>query len=65
MLFTYQKQQDTNIDLQLSNSNIHKTNCAKFLGFYIDDKLKWDERSNMMKKKTSKSFFAINKVKHM
>ena len=43
MLFTYHKQQDTNIDLQLSNSNIQRTKCATLLGLYIDDKLKWDE----------------------
>ena len=65
MLFTYKKQQDNNIDLQLSNCNIQKTNCTKFLGLYIDDKLKWDEHINMMKKKISKSFFAINKVKNI
>ena len=65
MLFTYHKQQDTNIDLQLSNSNIQRTKCAKFLGLYIDDKLKWDEHINMMKKEISTSFFAINTVKRI
>jgi len=49
MVFTYHKQQDTNIDLQLSNSNIQRTKCAKFLGSCIDDKLKWDGHINMMK----------------
>ena len=57
MLFTYNKQQDTNIDLQLSNNNIQRTKCTKFLGLYIDDKLKWDEYINMMKKKILTSFF--------
>ena len=65
MLFTYQKKQDNNIDLQLSNCNMQRINCVKFLGLYIDDKLKWDEHINMMKKKISKSFFAINKVKNI
>ena len=65
MLFTYQKQQDINIDLQLSNSKIQRTKCAQFLGLYIDDKLKWDEHIYMMKKEISTSFFAINKVKHV
>ena len=66
MLFTNQKHQpDTNINLQLSDSNIQRTNCAKFLGLYIDEKLKWDEHINITKKKISKSFFAINKVKYI
>ena len=65
MLFTYQKQQYINIDLQLSNSKIQRTKCAKFLGLYIEDKLKWDEHIYMMKKEISTSFFAINKVKHI
>ena len=39
MLFTYHKPQNTNIDLQISNSNTQRTKCAKFLGLYIDDKL--------------------------
>ena len=37
MLFTYHKQQDTNIDLQISNSNTQRAKCANFLGLYIDD----------------------------
>ena len=57
MLFTYHKQQDTNIDLQLSNSNIQRTKCAKFLGLYVDDKLKSGEHINMVKKKMLTSFF--------
>ena len=65
MLFRYHKQQDTSLDLQISNSNIQRTKCAKFLPWYIDDKLQWDEHINMMNKKISPSFFAINKVKHI
>ena len=55
MLFTNQKHQpDTNINLQLSDSNIQRTNCAKFLGLYIDEKLKWDEHINITKKENIK-----------
>ena len=60
MIFTYQKRQDTNMDLQLSNSNIQRTNCAKFLGLDVDDKLKWDEHINMMKKKISLQLIKLN-----
>ena len=66
ILFTYQNRQVvTNIDLQLSDISIERTKYTKFLGIYIDEKLKWDEHINVMKTKISKSFFAINKVKHI
>ena len=40
-LFTYSSQQiDPQIDIHLANSSIKR---AKFLGIYIDEKLKWDE----------------------
>ena len=66
ILFTYQNRQVvTNIDLQLSDISIERTKYTKFLGIYIDEKLKWDEHINVLKTKISKSFFAINKVKHI
>ena len=66
ILFTYQNRQVvTNIDLQLSDISIERTKYTKFLGIYIDEKFKWDEHINVMKTKISKSFFAINKVKHI
>ena len=44
MLFTYSSQQvDPQIDIHLANSSIKRAKCAKFLGIYIDEKLKWDE----------------------
>ena len=58
ILFTYQNRQVvTNIDLQLSDISIERTKYTKFLGIYIDEKLKWDEHINVMKTKISKSFF--------
>ena len=44
ILFTYSSQQiDPQIDIHLANSSIKSAMCAKFLGIYIDEKLKWDE----------------------
>ena len=37
---------------------------VKFLGVYIDNKLKWDEHINKVKMKLNKSFYALNKAKH-
>ena len=55
----------TNIDLQLSDISIERTKYTKFIGIYIDERLKWDEHINVMKTKISESFLAINKVKHI
>ena len=66
MLFTYSSQQiDPQIDIHLANSSIKRAKCAKFLGIYIDEKLKWDEHIYNMNKKISKSFFAIRKARHV
>ena len=41
MLFTNQKHQPyTNINLQLSDSNIQRIMCTKLLELYIDEKIK-------------------------
>ena len=62
MLFTYSSQQiDPQIDIHLANSSIKRAKCAKFLGIYIDEKLKWDEHIYNMNKKISKSFFCNKK----
>ena len=66
MLFTYSSQQiDPQIDIHLANSNIKRAMCAKFLGIYIEEKLKWDEHIYNMNNKISKSFFAIRKARHV
>ena len=54
-----------NMELKLGNTIISKCNNVKFLGVYIDSKLKWDEHINRTKLKISKSFFALNKTKHI
>ena len=51
--------------IQLDNKAITPCNCVKFLGVYIDNKLKWDEHINNIKMKLNKSFYALNKVKHV
>ena len=55
--------------LQIKKHICHVTrgNCFIyiFLGVDIDEKLKWDIHINMVKKRISKFFFAINKAKHV
>ena len=52
-------------EIKLANQVISKAESVKFLGIYIDEKLKWDTHINIVKKRITKSFFAINKAKHV
>ena len=65
MLFTNQKHARHQHQSSTIRQYIQRTKCAKVLGLYIDEKLKWDEHINIIKKKISKSFLAINKVKYI
>ena len=51
--------------IKLTNTTITKTNCVKFLGVFIDENLKWNEHIKVIKQKISRSFFAINRAKHV
>lgn len=64
MIFTYQLQHyNITIDLTFTNRKIEKTEYTKFLGVYIDEKLKWDKHIQYIKNKLLKSFYAINRAK--
>ena len=52
-------------EIKLANQVISKAGSVKFLGIYINEKLKWDTHINIVKKRITKSFFAINKAKHV
>jgi len=47
----------------LCNRSIERTNCMKFLGVHIDDKLKWDKHINNILLKLTRSSYAIYKMK--
>lgn len=49
--------------LCLSGVTIESCHSMKFLGIFIDDKLKWDSHINYVSKKVSNGLFAINKAK--
>lgn len=65
MLLTNSHHPNPNNEIKLNNQTIDKCNHVKFLGLYIDEKLKWNEHTDAVKKKISKSYFAINKIKYI
>ena len=52
-------------EITLANQVISKAESVKFLGVHIDEKLKWNIHINIVKQRISRSFFAINKAKHV
>ena len=62
MIFSNINSQQITMKIKLTNKIITKTNCTKFLGEFIDDNLKWNEHTKVIKQKASQSFFAINKA---
>jgi hypothetical protein len=62
MLFT---NANTNCDINLTIADkcISRSKSVKFLGVFMDDKLKWDVHIHSVKQKLNKAFFAINKAK--
>ena len=64
MLFSNHILFDESPDLKIADQNIIQTNCSKFLGIQIDDKLKWNIHINKVKSHISSSLFTIDKIKH-
>ena len=64
MLFSHHISSDESLELKMADQNIFQTNCSKFLGIHIDDKLKWNIHIDKVKSHISSSLFAINKIKH-
>ena len=65
ILFSNTEKQNKLPELKLADQVISKVACVKFLGVHIDEKLKWDTHINIVKKRISRSFYAINKAKHV
>ena len=53
------------MDIKLTNKIITKTNCVKSLGMFIDENFKWNKHIKIIEQKVSRSYFAINKAKHV
>ena len=57
------KNKPTNItSLNLENQIIQNVNCAKFLGIFIDDELKWSVHINHVLKRVSSGSYALHSV---
>ena len=62
MLFTKQNEYiDTNFNVQIYKQMLSRTECVKYLGVIIDDKLIWKPQINLVKKQVSKTSATICK----
>ena len=64
MIFSTSNLDIDQLTIKMDNQTINRTNCTKFLGLFIDDKMKWETHINNMKSRISRSLYAINKIKH-
>ena len=64
MIFSTSNLDIDQLTIKMDNQTINRTNCTKFLGLFIDDKMKWETHINNMKSRISRSRYAINKIKH-
>jgi hypothetical protein len=51
--------------IKLGENAIHRVNCAKFLGVYIDDELEWDQHIKYVSSRLNSGCYAINSVKRI
>ena len=51
------------VSIELNNVDIDKVHCSKFLGVYIDCKLKWFEHVNSVRTKIVKNLSVMRRVK--
>jgi len=65
MIFSNINSKQHAMEIKLTNTTITKKNCVKFLGVFIDENLNWNEHIKVIKQKISRSFFAINRAKHV
>ena len=65
MIFTNTNTEQRHMELTMTNTTMTPSKCVKFLGVLIDEKLKWDEHIKTVKHKINRSFFAINRAKHL
>ena len=65
MLFSKYNVPNDIYEILLGNEKVKKVDKFKFLGLYIDDKLRWDHHLNNAKAKIASSLYAINKTKHI
>jgi len=62
MLFT--KQNDTNFNVQINNHLLSRTECVKYLGVIIDDKLIRKPHITLVKEQVSKASCIVCKLGH-
>jgi len=65
MLFTQQNEyMNTNFNVQINNHLLSRTECVKYFGVIIDDRLIWEPHITLAKKNVSKASGIICKLRH-
>ena len=59
------KNKPPDLNLVIGNSHIERTNVQKFLGIYIDDKIKFGEHTNKISTKLSRGVGLLRKMKQI
>ena len=65
VLFGNKIDNDLAHELNISNIIIKRVRSTKFLGIFIDEKLKWDVHIDSIKSRIASSLYIMNKVKHI
>ena len=65
MIFTNLNQADRKGNqIMIHNKQVQKVQYFKFLGIFIDEKLKWHEHLRIVNQRISRALYALNKAKH-
>lgn len=63
VLFAIRNSTMCSFDLYHGNESLKSKEVVKFLGVYVDDKLRWSHHVNHVCKKMSSAFYAISRIK--
>ena len=65
IIFAGNKQFNDNFNVKICNHDIQRSDSVKYLGVYIDQKLKWNNHVNHIQSKLAKSLGILHKVKNL
>lgn len=65
MLFSNTCKDTDKYEIKIDHVLLEKTNCVKFLGVYLDDKLTWSTHIKVCCSKVAGSIYALNRIKHL
>ena len=63
MLFSHQNKTHTNLSLKIQNQILERTASTKFLGYVLDENLRWSNHISYVSKKVSKNIGVLYKLR--